>query len=140
MLQRLFTWTIIAAIWKRYGRALKLLPVILVGVFIISLVHDDYVRYAEVSNDRSLLHWSFLIKWFLILAVVVWYWQFAKSVISSKKNRAKNNSTFKNESMFGKKSDVDVEVDSAPDPFAEIRNKKRLRSKADIVIERERNS
>jgi len=132
MLQRIFTWTILAAIWKRYGRVLKVLPLLLAGIFIISFIHTDYVRYVEVSENQALLHWSFVIKWGLILAVVAWYWYFVRTSLSTKKHKLNDSVMAKSDA----KNNRQASDEQKSDPFSEIRTKTKLRTRAEIMLEK----
>ncbi len=134
MFQRLLTWTVFVALWRRYGKLLRIFPVIVVLVFLISMLHGDYVQYVQVSDDASFLPWSFLIKWLLILLVLGAYWRFAVSVIqgdkASGKRKVKNDNANLNSGNIGQKGNTEQ------DPFRNIREKKELRTKAEVVLKK----
>ena len=139
MLQRILTWTLIAALWRRYGKILRILPIVIAILVVITMLHDDYVQYVKVSEDAKFLQWSFLVKWLLILLVVGVYWQFAKTMLNRDqqkeiKKEPKNRSTKRNENSADTSNLSGV--DSENDPFSNIRQKKALRSKAEVVLEK----
>lgn len=129
MFQRLLTWTIIAALWRRYGKLLSILPLVLVSIFLISFLHDDYVKYVDVSKNNAYLHWSFLVKWLLIFIVLGAYWFYVRSILN--KSGEKQNSVSEKNSEELKSSGQ-----RQNDPFKNIRSKETLRSKADVIIEK----
>ncbi len=129
MLNKLLKWTLLAAIWRRYGAALSVLPIALVFIVLIFAIHSDYSEYAQISDNKHMLGWSLLAKWLLVVAVILAYWFHVRRLVAKSKAGSFSKSP---------RSKVDVEKNGeavpADDPFANIRQKKRLRSQADIVI------
>jgi hypothetical protein len=134
MLQRLLTWTLLAAIWKRYGRALRMLPLLIGLVVLITMMHGDYVEYVSVSDNKRFLHWSFLIKWLLIVLVVFLYWRYVLNVIKGNSVSLKNDHS--SQSSLGKNNGPANKNENGVDPFENIRSKKTLKSKAEVIIEK----
>jgi len=68
MINQLLKWSVILAIWKKYGSAIKVLPLLLLVILLVYAVHGDYIEYAEVSEEKQHLALSFLVKWLAIKA------------------------------------------------------------------------
>lgn len=86
MINQLLKWSVILTIWKKYGSAIKVLPLLLLVVLLVYALHGDYVEYAEVSNEKQYLALSFLIKWLAIFVVIGAYWMYIKKVLTSKQS------------------------------------------------------
>ena len=136
MLQRLVIWTMLVTIWRRYGKALRLLPLVIVLLFLISMLHSDYVQYVRVSEDRKYLPWSFIIKWLLIISVIAVYWRFVLLVIRGGPKDPLSLKKREGKKAYQNDSDLDAQRN---DPFKNIREKKQLRSKADLLIQKKKN-
>lgn len=87
MINQLLKWSVILAIWKKYGSAIKVLPLLLLVILLVYAVHGDYIEYAEVSEEKQHLALSFLVKWLAILGVIAAYWLYLKKALKSNKNK-----------------------------------------------------
>jgi hypothetical protein len=125
-----------AVIWRRYRRTIVSTLALFVSYFLISLFHDDYVDYTVSAGDTHFLWRSYLIKWGVLIGVTVTYYLYNAYAFRSR--RADNLSppaADKNRREQRVKENVPPNDDEA-DPFAEIRHKKRLKSRGDIAVER----
>lgn len=146
MINQLMKWGVLLGIWKRYGAAIKMLPVLLVTLVLVYALHADYVEYAQVSEHKQNLALSFLLKWGAIAAVVLVYVAYVKQVVASKqpnnlKTRLTKKSALDNAKQTQEKAPSavsDKPPEPSQDPFANIRKKKQLRSKADVIIDSKR--
>ena len=150
MINVLLKWGTLLAIWNKYGAALKTLPFLLIIIFIIYAIHGDYIEYAEVSDEKSYVAWSFLIKWLVIFSILAGYWMYVRSLLRVKKtssvrerlmgtssqgHRAKPSG--QDDDLSNKKSDnQSKDHGDLQDAFVNIRKKKHLRSKAEFVLEK----
>ena len=127
MLPQLLKWGVLLGIWRRYGGAIKLLPLLLLVLAIIFYVHGDYINYVEVSENQHWLARSFLIKWLLVLAVVGIYWLYVKRLLATPSG---GKSKKPEESLQSERK-----TDAEPDPYKNIREKDTLRSRSDVLIQ-----
>lgn len=120
MFKPVLKYTFIAFIWKRYKGAILSALLLLLFIFLVIVIHNDYVRYSEATGQQSRLALSFLLKWSMIIGALFAYLFYIK-VLLRVKPKAKP-----------PKSSVSS---SADDAFSDIRSKDKLRSKADTIIE-----
>lgn len=140
MWNNLLKLTLVSYVWKRYRRTLIALPVLLLYFWFVNLVHHDIIAYATLNKDTSWLGWSFLVKWlFILLGVVVFVLIHLKAkpeqsdkLISPLKHAFKESKS--QQKATGK--NLAEEGITETDAFERIRKKDKLRSKADIVIEK----
>lgn len=124
-----------AVIWKRYRRPIVSTLALFVSYFLISLFHGDYVDYAVSAGDTHFLWRSYLIKWGVLVGVTVTYYLYNARAFRSRRTddlppptAAKTRREPRAESPSNNGNEAD--------PFAEIRRKKRLKSRGDIAVER----
>jgi hypothetical protein len=104
---------------------------------LINIIQQDYLAYAESAQSNS-VGWSFLVKWALyIIAVGVYLWRItvinkARSFDSTLHKMMQAQQVPEKEVGEGTQADS-----NKPDPFANIRGKKKLRSEADFLIEKD---
>ncbi len=132
MFKQFFRLTVVAYIWKRYKTIIISTLVLFIFFWVVSQLHADYVSYGDLNHDKQYIGLSFVIKWIAFVAGLVVYflvnsWAFR----SSKRNNAKNNAS-KKSTAKGQRNALVVDQN---DPFAEIRKKDKLRSRADMIIE-----
>lgn len=124
-----------AVIWKRYRRAIVSTLALFIGYFLISLFHGDYVDYAVSAGDTHFLWRSYLLKWVALTGVTVAYYLY-----NAHGFRRRRTDDLPPPSTGKTRREQAVENppnnSEAADPFAEIRRKKRLKSRGDIAVER----
>lgn len=132
MWNNLLKITVVSFLWKRYKRTVIALPLLLLFFWVVGLVHQDYLRYAELQGYDQWIGLSFILKWLLmLLAVAVFIYVHLKqdseaSVLDSAKA---NHFSADQPASAGRKTST---IDTA---FDNIRRKEKLKSKADKVIE-----
>jgi len=150
MWNNLLKITLVSYLWKRYKRTIIALPLLLLYFWFVNLVHHDIIAYATLNNDTSWLAWSFLVKWLFILvgvAVFVFIHVTAKTTNESRLSDVMQHNlkdslsdNLKNSLKDKLKNSALKESGSltpeAEEVFDRIRNKKSLRSKADVVLEK----
>jgi len=127
MLNQLLKFTLVSSllIWlKPRWRGLLSLCI---TVALVHILHGEYLGYVELSGDRSLLVWSYVIKWAALTAAVLAYLFLV--LLGPKKNSA---GAPKARGAQG------ARVDSIQDDdgFDFLRNKAHLQSRADMIITR----
>jgi len=139
-------------LWRRYKFLLVSLILLIVFVFLVGQVHQDYLAYAQ-STGGVAVGWSFAVKWLVwILGIVVFlalnHWANQRK---QKQNDAQDKNSalqriikWKNKSQekTGEAKLSDKAPDKSPNkgeqkgPFAALREKEKLRTYADIIIEK----
>jgi hypothetical protein len=152
MFQHVVRWTFFITIWKKYKGQLLTTFAYLIGLLLISMVHKDYLDYVAVANEgKAFVSTSFLIKWVAyILLTGIYFWlfgRFSKPAVKAhedlgflKKFAAKKQNRNQNHKDFSVDAGTAETSQSAPDPFANIRKKEKLRSEADLIIEQHKKS
>jgi len=147
-------------LWRRYKFLLVSLITLVIFMIIVGQVHQDYLRYNEIQNEPNYVGISFAVKWlvwFVSVAVFLTanhfynkYKQAQKdaeqqsnnSALSKLIKRMKPSSANASANLNGK-SDLSCEHDGnvktdPSDPFSALRTKQKLRSYADVIIEKKK--
>ncbi|QTH63980.1 hypothetical protein J1N51_00325 [Psychrosphaera ytuae] len=162
MFQQVVRWTFIITIWKKYKGQLLTIIGYLASLWLVSMVHDDYLEYVSAAGEgNQTVGASFAAKWLAyIVFTVIFYWVFQRVSKSGEvghqglgflsKFRGLGRSNNKEQSGTGVWDDKQKPEASAAqqqsnpeqpkgspnkDPFANIRNKETLRSEADLIFE-----
>jgi len=142
MFSQIIRWSLLVAAWKKYRLHAVTAVALIVGWLVIEILHQDYVQYVQISNQQesTYLGWSFVVKWLLDISLIAGAsWFVKKSVRESGRQsqlhkdmgRVLNQVTGKGSEQVGSSANDQLE-----DPFENIRRKKQLRSKADVIIEK----
>ena len=118
MFKQVFRLTFITFVWKKYKRAIVSTALLFAYLWLVGSIHTDYLDYARLE-DESNIGSSFLIKWSALIGGTVIYLVF---------NFWRRNKPKPIDKMA-------KEVPDENDPFAEIRSRKKLRSKAEMIID-----
>lgn len=137
MFNKLLKITVIGFIWTRYGRVIASTLMLFAYFWVVSLVHQDYLDYLKLQANAGGAGLSFILKWLAFIAGIVAFWIFNNRSWRKSVRQSNEGSTFpvkpnasKLPSKKGGNSNVDV------DPFESIRRKDKLRSRADLIIEK----
>lgn len=142
-------------LWRRYKFMIVSLIILIACIFIVGQIHDDYLAYAQTSGEAVSVGASFIVKW-LIWIVGFALFIFANHLANRRKEKQAVNDTA-NKSLLGilgqkfakvKTGGDEVSVkpkakpkaletsDSKVDPFDALRSKDKLRSYADLLIDK----
>ena len=134
MFNRLLKLTIAGLLWNRYGSMILSTVLLFLYFWIVSLIHQDYLDYLALQESSGGVGLSFILKWLAYIAGVIAYWLFNSFVI---KRTARKRGGEKLETG-GASTDARKPAGSSKgeDPFDAIRHREKLRSKADLLIER----
>lgn len=122
MLKNIVRLSALGFIWARY-KTVIISTCALFGYFwLVASLHRDYLEFAHLNDDISYIGLSFILKWLAFIVGVIIYLMF------NGRNRQPKS----------------VAIDPAPtsaqqenkDPFDNIRHKDKLRSAADLVIDK----
>lgn len=138
MFNQLLKWTLLISIWRKYKQYIGITVFLFLALMLTSFLHQDYVNYSLVTDNEN-LGLSYVVKWLVYLSLVTAFW-FAVGKIKSV--RGKDSDLHRKMKVADHKSTKEAQEnpdetdDDQLDPFANIRQKKSLRSKADIEIEK----
>jgi hypothetical protein len=155
-------------LWRKYKFFILSLIVLIAFIFVVGQVHQDYLRYNELQDTPSNIGISFAVKWIIWAGSITLflvanhyfnrYKRNQKELASEQSNSAlskllkwklrfgsessdSNGSTNTEDKSANKKASVvNKEEQNLDDPFASIRTKEKLRSYADVVIEKKPDS
>ena len=140
MFNKLLNVTLVGFLVNRYG-AMIVSTLVLFGYFwVVGLIHRDYLDYLELQGSSQGVGLSFVIKWLAFIVGISLYWLF-NSYIRKKADRKRNKQSSSSLKAAGLPADKSAKNTRASgeaelyDPFDEIRQKEKLRSRADFVIE-----
>ncbi len=145
-------------LWRKYKFFIISLILLVAFIFVVGQVHDDYLRYNELQETPTNIGLSFAVKWVVWgLSISVFlvcnhffnkYKKQQKQIESEQSNSAlkkimkwkaslsSDTQVKSSDKMSHEQKPARVEkTQSASDPFAAIRKKKKLRSYADVIIE-----
>ena len=140
MFQHVVRWTFFITIWKKYKAQLLTTLGYLLALLLVSLIHKDYLDYVATSNDgQDFIATSFILKWIAYITVTASYF-YLFSRFSKKAEIGHENLSFLRK--FQKQtppaaSKKTNKAQEAADPFANIRTKAKLRSEADLLMDKD---
>lgn len=133
MLNNLLKMTALTLIWKKYRAGIVAVAVLIGYCWLVGVIHQDYLSYRALAGSDDTLGLSFVLKWLAWLAGFTVYLYYDNSPA----NKRPEHPTAQRADSISPATTDNVQRDEA-DPFAAIRNKKTLRSKADVVIDKHR--
>ena len=131
MFKQIFRLAFVTVIWKQYKGIIVSTLVLFIYLWLVGSVHADYMSYAEAQSDEALVGRSFLYKWAALISGVVIY--IAYNFFRGSRPETKNKTT--SQSKTNAKLIIAGENNS-DDPFAEIRQKEKLRTRAEILVDK----
>lgn len=137
MFKQIFRIAFVNLIWKQYKAIIISTVVLFAYLWLIGSVHSDYLSYAKLQADKSLAGRSFLLKWAALSSGVLLY--IAYHVLRGSR-RKRNATAAKSNALSGTLVNRTSEEtnSNSPDPFAAIRSKKKLRTRAEIALDRKK--
>jgi len=122
--KQVFRLAFITLIWKQYKAVIISTLLLFLYLFLVSNIHSDFLTHTELQNDTSGSGLSFVYKWLAFALGVTAYFLF--HFVRGKKTKSKSTKVpFK-----GTEAAPELDED---DPFANIRERKELRSRADFI-------
>ena len=121
-------WAAIAAIWRRSQPWLKNTGILVVTLWLIVIAHGEYVEYVQVTENKRWLAESFLVKWTFVFLSIVLYavYNFRTTLQLKTPPLAK-----------APKETSEKELKEADDGFDFLRDKTRLKSRADQILDKD---
>ena len=130
MLNQLLKFTLVSSLllWLRpRWRSLLALSAL---VILVHVLHGEYLGYVELSGNQSLLIWSYVLKWLVLVAGVVGYIFY---VMSGPRSRPSGSPVGRSGMLPETGPDH-----CANDGFDFIRDKKQLQTRAEKIISQDR--
>ncbi|WP_371195542.1 hypothetical protein [Glaciecola sp. SC05] len=136
-------------LWRKYKFLLVSLIALIAFVFLVGQIHQDYLSYAQSTANAS-VGLSFAVKW-LVWAVAIFVFLGANHWVNKRKQKQsdleeKNSAlqriiNWKNRNKLNSteapaKQPSEERSKASEDPFAELRTKDKLRTYADLIIEK----
>jgi len=128
--KQVFRVAFVTLIWKQYKHVIVSTLLLFTFLFLIGSIHSDFLKHAELQNKAADTGLSFIYKWFAFIGAVVIYF-FYHFMRNRKLRNHKLNSKTKQQSLV---QELD-ELEGDDDPFAQIRTRKKLRGRADFMID-----
>lgn len=134
MFKQLFRLTVVTYVWKRYKAIIVSTVILFVFFWLVGQLHQDYLSYGNLNQDTQHIGLSFVVKWAAFIAGFIIYVLFN----SWQGKRARRAKDLPQDSVNTAQltSDSSDQTAKSNDPFDVIRQKDKLRSKADMVIEK----
>ena len=139
MFKQIFRITFVTLVWKQYKQIIVSTLMLFAYLWLVGSIHADYLSYAELQADESLAGHSFLMKWAALATGVVLYIAYHFIRGSRRKSEKIIASSKSKENKVKSKPNSDNELDS-PDPFAQIRAKDKLRTRLEIMNDKQSNN
>lgn len=123
--KQIFRVAFVALIWKQYKALIISSCLLIAFLLLVSNVHDDYLTHSQLQSDKTVsTGLSFVYKWiaYAIGLGAYFIFHFLRGLKPTKQNLEEK----------AKEANIVAKTDEQ-DPFAAIRNKKKLRSRADFL-------
>lgn len=128
--KQVFRVAFVTFIWKQYKHLIVSTLLLFVYLFLVSNIHADFLTHTVLKEDKSGSGLSFVYKW-LAFAFGIGAYFLYHSIRARVKSKSKTNAqklAEKNPAASSK-----VIINDPDDPFAQIRQRKKLRSRADFI-------
>jgi hypothetical protein len=106
-------------IWKKYRRIIVSTVLLFTFFWLVNFAHTEFLSFSQLQEQQTDVSMSFFIKWLCLTIGFIIYWIFiswkSKKIVKEIHNIHDNNEA---------------------DPFAVIRNKDKLRTRSEIMIEK----
>ena len=135
MFKNIFRLTALGFLWNRYRLMIVSTLMLFLYFWVVAALHADFVEFSHLDNETEHLGTSFLLKWLaFILGFAVYI------TINSRDRKFKSAGSVQPEPKakpepIGQPEPIGSPNGSDIDPFDGIRNKEKLRSAADFVME-----
>lgn len=127
--KQIFRVAFVTLIWKQYKALIVSTFLLIAYLLLVGSVHSDYLTHSQLKNDTSGSGMSFVYKWTAYTAGIVLYFGFH----ALRSTRPKKQDLAEKAKQANKTAKDDIE-----DPFAAIREKGKLRSRADFIEQQDK--
>jgi len=104
-------------IYKWLKPKIKSLSILLIFILVIIYLHNEFLEWSEITENKSFVGYSFIIKNLLLFLAILFYFLILR--VQSLKNVA----------------NIKTTIDKG-DGFDKFRNKKKLKTKAQQILEK----
>jgi len=126
MFKQVFRLTFVTFIWKQYKRIIVSTALLFAYLWFVGFAHSEYLDFATREEIKNVGN-SFFVKWLALIFGVAVYFIF--HFLAPSRNKQKNDKS-------KDKIKVTPLAEGEPDPFDQIRNKEKLRTRAEIIIDK----
>ena len=139
MLKNIVRLTVAGYIWKRYKVLILSTAILFAYFWLVGKIHDDYISYANLNGNSENIGFSFLLKWTAFVIGFGSYFFLNSRYRRSEKSTSISRHDAHSDSLVNaaKTPDISGSESNQEDPFAKIRHKKKLRSLADQIIDKQ---
>lgn len=130
MFKQVFRVAFVTLIWKQYKQLIVSTLLLFFYLFLVGSVHADFLKHAELQNEAADTGFSFVYKWVAFVGGVAIYFLY-HYVRNQKIRRDKVDPKAKQKELI---QELD-ELQESDDPFADIRTRKKLRGRADFMMD-----
>jgi len=129
--KQVFRIAFVTLIWKQYKAWIVSTILLLISLYLIGQIHADFLHHWELQEDNSQTGQSFIAKWLAYIGCISLYCLYhffrpkKKSESSSKQEKVKQKAL---------KTEL-AELPSDEDPFTAIREREKLRSRSDFILQ-----
>lgn len=122
--KQIFRVAFVTLIWKQYKAVIVSTFLIIAYLLLVGNLHSDYLAHSQLQNDSAGSGISFIYKWVAYTVGVMLYFGF--HALRSKRPK-------KQDLAAKAKQANEIAKRDPQDPFAAIREKDKLRSRADFI-------
>lgn len=130
MFNQLLKITLFTSAWMWLKPRWRGLLAIIVFLLLVNILHREYLDYVSISEDRTLLIWSYVIKWGLVISGLLVY--FLSGAFWSRQPSAREPKT----QAGTAKPQAQARATGSDDGFDFLRKKKKLQAPADKLLDR----
>jgi hypothetical protein len=125
--KQIFRVAFIALVWKQYKQIIVSSLGLFGFLYLVGSLHADFLQHAELNADSSNVGLSFVYKWTALAGGIILY--FAYHYFRPRQKDPAKEKQQRIEKELAELHDED-------DPFASIRARKKLRSRADFLMDK----
>lgn len=124
MFKQIFRVAFVTLIWKQYKHIIVSTLALFAFLFLVGNVHTDFLTHAKLQETKTGLGISFLYKWLAFALGVALYFAFHYYRTRQTNKKPKKKDTPQTN-----------QASDEQDPFTNIRERKKLRSRADFLTD-----
>ena len=139
MFKQIFRLTFVTFVWKQYKRIIVTTLLLFAYLWFVGFAHSEYLDFAA-QDENANRGASFLFKWVALLIGVSTYLLYHFVFMARKQHKEQAEEKAKEEAKKKPNKTTKIKVEpprpGEPDPFAAIRTKDKLRSRAEMIIDK----
>ena len=127
--KQIFRVPFVALIWKQYKGFIISTVLLLAYILLVGSIHSDFITHSQLQENKSVSGLSFVLKWLAYGVGIAIYFGFhaIRGSLTQKEDLPEK----------ARQANKDAKLDQ-DDPFAAIRAKESLRSRADFIEQKKK--